>query len=136
VWSGFQGSYFAQAAKMSLGLAELSCQERLDEVPCHCRSDGPAAHAKDVQVIVLNTLSGREVVVDKRGADTPNLVGTDGRANAAAADGHATLHLPSCDSLSGGDHEVRIVIAIVQEMSAEIGHFMTCRAKLRHQLVL
>ena len=53
---------------MSLGLAELSCQERLDEVPGDRRSDGPAAHAEDVQVIVLDTLSGREMVVDQLSA--------------------------------------------------------------------
>jgi hypothetical protein len=84
-------------------------------------------------VIVLDTLSGRKVVVDQRGADTRDLVGADGRADAAAAvvislesmpittaDCHATLHLPCYDRRREGDHEVWIVIAIVQLVSAEI----------------
>jgi hypothetical protein len=41
----FQGSYFAQAPQVSLSLAILGGQERLDEVPGHSRSHGPAAHA-------------------------------------------------------------------------------------------
>jgi hypothetical protein len=48
-----------------LGLAELGGQKRLDEIPGHRRSHGSSAHAKDVHVIVLDALLGREMVVDK-----------------------------------------------------------------------
>ena len=100
--SGFQGSHLAQAAQVSLGLAELGGQERLDEVPGHGRSHGPAAHAEDVHVIVLDALPGREMVVDQRGADARNLVGADRRADAAAADRHAAVHLSRCHALARG----------------------------------
>ncbi len=59
-----QGGYFAQAPQVSLGLAKVGGEERLDEVPGDGWSHGPAAHTKDVHVIVFDTLSGREVVVD------------------------------------------------------------------------
>jgi hypothetical protein len=62
--SCFQGSHFTQALQVSLGLAELGSQARLDEVPGHGWTVGPAAYAHNVHVIVLHTLPGREVVVN------------------------------------------------------------------------
>jgi hypothetical protein len=61
---------------VSLGLAERGGQKCLDEVPGDGWSYGPAAHTQDVQVIVLDPLLGREVVVDERRADALHLVGT------------------------------------------------------------
>ena len=81
---------------MSLGLAELGCQKRLDKVPGHGWSNGPAAHTKDVHVIVLDTLPRGEMVVDQRRADALNFVGAHRRADAAAADRHSTIHLSRC----------------------------------------
>lgn len=60
---------------MPLGLAEFGGQERLDEIPGHRRSHRSSAHAKDVHVIVLDALLGREMVVNQAGADTLDLVG-------------------------------------------------------------
>src|SRR5262245_29568200 len=72
----FYGSHFAQAPQVSLGLAECGGQECLDEVPGDGWSYGPTAHTQDVQMIVLDPLPGREVVVDERRADALHLVGT------------------------------------------------------------
>jgi len=79
---------------MPLGLTELGGQERLDEIPGHRRSHGSSTHAKDVHVIVLDALLGREMVVDQTGADTLDLVGAHRRADAAAADREAAIHFP------------------------------------------
>jgi hypothetical protein len=49
---------------MSVGLTELGGQEGLDEVPSHRRSNCPAAHTEDIHVVVLNSLPGREMIVD------------------------------------------------------------------------
>jgi hypothetical protein len=49
---------------MSRRLTELGCEKRLNEIPGDGWSHGPAAHTKDVHVIVFDPLSGREVVVD------------------------------------------------------------------------
>src|SRR5262245_48418462 len=87
----FQGSYFAQAPQVSFVLAELSGQERLDEVPGHSRSHGPASHTNNIHVIVLDPLLGREVVVNDRGADAWYLVGTDRCTDTATADRHTAL---------------------------------------------
>src|SRR6266403_4001135 len=84
------GKSLCQASQVALGLTELGGQKRLDEIPGHRRSNGSPAHAKDVHVIVLDALPGREVVVDQTGADALDLVGAHRRADAAAADRKAT----------------------------------------------
>src|SRR5215813_10524440 len=98
-FSRLQRSHFAQPAQVSFGLTVLSRQERLYKVPSHSRPHGPAAHAKDVHVIVLDSLLGGEVIVNERGANTPNFVGAHRRANSTATDGHTAVHL-------SGDHRL------------------------------
>ena len=65
------------AAKMTRGVTELGGQKRLDKVPRHGRPHRPAAHAENVHVIILNPLLSREVGVDERGANTPQLICAD-----------------------------------------------------------
>ena len=76
---------------MTLGLAELGRQERLDKVPSQERPDGPGSHADNVHVVVLDALSGGKVVFHQRGTDSAYLVCAYRGANAAAADGHAAI---------------------------------------------
>jgi hypothetical protein len=127
---------FTEAAHMSLGVAEVGGQERLDKVPGHGRSDGPAAHANKIHLIILDTLPRREVIVDQPGADAGYFVGTDGSAHAAPADCHATLDLPRGNGSSERDDEVGIVIVRGETMRPEIDNLMTCRTELRKQFLL
>src|SRR6266550_3352143 len=60
----FQRRHFAQTPQVSVGLAKLGLKERLDEVPSDSWSHRPATHTKNVHMIVLDTLSRREMVVD------------------------------------------------------------------------
>src|SRR5262249_22969353 len=110
------GSHFAQTPQVSLGLAACGGQERLDEVPGDGWPYGPAAHTQDVQVIVLDPLPGREVVVDERRTDTPHLVGAHRRTHAAAADRHPTFHLQGGNGPCERDDIVGIVIVLAQAM--------------------
>src|SRR5262245_837212 len=64
VLSCFQRRHFAEAPQVSLGLAEFGRQKRLDKVPSDCRSHRPAAHTKNVHMIVLDPLLCGEMVVD------------------------------------------------------------------------
>src|SRR5215472_6361245 len=59
----FEGTHLTQTAQVALGLTESCRQKRLDQVPGHRRSNGPAAHANNVHVIVLDPLPSREMVV-------------------------------------------------------------------------
>jgi hypothetical protein len=58
------GGHLGEAAQVTLGLAEPSRQKRLHELPRHRWSLSSAAQAEDVQVIILDPLAGRKVVVD------------------------------------------------------------------------
>src|SRR5499427_9405739 len=130
------GSHFAQAPQVSLGLAECGGQECLDEVPGDGWPYGPAAHTQDVQVIVLDPLPGREVVVDERRADALNLVGTHCRTHTAAADRHSAFHLPGGNGPRERHDVVGIVIVLAQAMRAEIDDLMPRGAQLAEQFFL
>jgi hypothetical protein len=54
----------AQATKMSRGAAVFGGQISLDEIPSDFRADGSSAHAKDVHVIVLDTLLRGKMIVN------------------------------------------------------------------------
>src|SRR5215475_2286361 len=129
-FSRLHSSHFPQPAQVSFGLTVLSRQKRLYKVPSHSRSYRPAAHAKDVHVIVLDSLLGGEMIVDKRGANTPNFVGAHRRANPTATDGHTAIHLSSDHRLRQREHIVGIVIAFAQSMGTKISDFMAGVVKL------
>src|SRR5262249_50362277 len=121
---------------MTLGLTESRRQERFDQVPGDFRPHGPAAHAQDVHVIVLDPLPGREVVVDQRRTDTLDLVGAHGRADTAAADRHAALHRARRHGPRQWDDEVRIVVVGLERVPAEVDDLVAGGAKPAGQLLL
>src|SRR4029450_9156196 len=121
---------------MAFGLAVFGRQKRLDEIPRYGWSHRPAAHAKDIHVIVLDPLLGRKMIVDQRRANTLNLIGTHRRAHAAAADRYAAIHLARPDSRREGNTIVGIVVALSQAMSAKIDDLMPSVTKLGNQLLL
>ena len=69
LFSCFNSRDFAEPPQVSFGLAVLSREERLYQVPRHRRADSPAAHAKDIHMIIFHTLPGRKVVMNQGGAD-------------------------------------------------------------------
>jgi hypothetical protein len=127
-------SHFTEAPQVSLGRAECRREKRLDEVPCDSWADRSAAYTEDVHVIVLDALPGREVVVDQRCADSAHLVCAYGSAHATAADRHSTLHFRCCEGTSQRKNIVRIVIALIEGVCAEIDNLMCCSPKPHDQL--
>jgi hypothetical protein len=132
----FYGSHLAQAPEVALGLTEVGGEKRLDQVPGNGWPHGPAAHAKNVHVIVFDTLFGREVVMDQRCANTVNLIRAHRRANPAATDSDSALHLSGGYGLGQRDDIVGIVIALVRTKSSEIDDLMTRSAKPAEQFLL
>jgi hypothetical protein len=128
--SCFQGAHLAQTTHVPLSIAEFGCQECFNEIPSNRRSHSPAAHTDNVHVIVLDSLLGREVVVDQTGTNTYNLIGTNGRTNAAATDCHATLYVAGGDSLRERNDEIGVVVGGVKAVSAEIHYLMAGCTKL------
>ena len=89
-------------------------QESLDQFQGERRSDHLSAETKNVHVIIVDALMGRENIMDKPGTHTGNFVRGDSRSNAAAAERNAALNLPRGDGLGQGDDEVWVVIPGVQ----------------------
>src|SRR5262249_45633207 len=133
--SFFQAGYLAQTPQVALSLAELGARERLDEVPAHGRPHGSAAQAEDVHVIVLDARPGREVIVDQRGSDARDLVGTDRGADAAAALCPPAVPLSRHHGLGEWEDEIRIVVVRTQGVSTEIDDLMPRRAEPGNQLL-
>jgi len=98
-------------------------------VPGPGEIDHPAAQADDVQVVVLNPLVRRKVVVDQRRAHPGYLVGGDGGAHPAGAQGDAALDLPGGDRPGQGDHEVGIVVFGIEMRRAEVQHLVPLAGK-------
>src|SRR5262245_5580534 len=132
----FQRGHLAQATQVPLGSTELGPEERLNQVPGHRRALGPAAETQNVHVIVLDSLPSGKVVVDQRRADAGNLVGTDGSADPAAADGDPTLHRAVRHRAGEGDDEVGVVVVRVQTASAEVHDVVPEPAKAAEQILL
>ena len=120
---------------MAFALTKLSGKKGLNEIPGHRRSHGPSAHAKDVHVVVLDALPGREMVVNQSGANTLNLVGADRSVNATAADRDATIHFPSNHGLTEWDNEIGIIVVRRQLVSAEIDDLVPGRAEMSDQFL-
>jgi hypothetical protein len=58
------------------------------------------------------------------------------RADAAAANRYATIHLPRGHGLRERDHIIRIIIALAQVMSPKIDDLMSRCAELSKQVLL
>ena len=93
---------------MAFSLAVLSGQVGLDKIPGYFGSYRSSTHAQNVHMIVLDSLPGREVILYQRGADSLHLVGADGRAYPATADGDAPLNFARDNCISKRHNEIGI----------------------------
>jgi hypothetical protein len=132
----FQRSHFAQPAKVPLGLAKLGCQKRIDEISGHFRPYNPATHADDIHMVVFDSLSRREMIVNQARADADNLVCAHGGADTAAANGHAAFDLPGGDRPGEVNDKIGIVVARIQAVSPNVDQFMRRFAKMGNQIFL
>ena len=118
---------------MPIGLAELGAEKRLDGIPGHRGPDRPSAHTEDVEVIVLDALLRREMIVDERRTNARDLVGTHRRAHAATANRHAAFDLSRNDGLRKRHDEVGIVVGRIQRVRAEIHDLVAGVAQMRDE---
>jgi hypothetical protein len=132
----FQRGYFAQATYVPFSPTELVREKRLNQVPGHGWSHGPAAHTDDIHVVVLHSLAGGEVVVNQPGADTRDLVGTHRSANPATADSDAATHFSRGHRAGERDYHIGIIVSRIEVLGAEIDYLMPRCAKLDEQLLL
>src|ERR1700752_190385 len=105
---------------MSLRLTKPSAQKRLHEIPRYCWPHGSATHTENVHVIVLHTLSRREVVMNQSSPDALDFVCAYRRAHAASTNRHTAIYFPSSDRFRERDHVVGIIVAFGKAMRTKI----------------
>ena len=132
--AGVQERHLAKSPKVTRLLAVLGIEEGLDQIPSHGGTNGAAAHAEDIHVIILNALLGGEVIMDEAGADALGFIGADRGPHPTATDGDASLHLTSHDGEGHRSDIVGIIIVMTELMSAKINTLMTGRPELGDQL--
>jgi hypothetical protein len=96
---------------VAFSLAVLCSQISLDKIPGYFGSNCPSTHAQNVHMIVLDSLSGREVIVNQRGPHPFHLIGADRSTYPATADRDAPLHFACDHCLRKRHNEIRIVVA-------------------------
>ena len=111
-------------------------QVGLGQIPSHFRSHSSSDHAQNVHMVVLDTLPGREMVVDERSPDTFHLIGANGCTHPAAADRNATIHFTGSHCVRQRDNEVRIVVAWIEAVCAKVSDHMASGSQFRNQLFL
>src|SRR5262245_42148508 len=107
----FEGRHLPDAPQMPRSLAVFGGEKGLDQVPGDGRAHRPATHAKDIHVIILNTLAGGKVVVNQRSASAGNFVSTDRRADTAAANGNAAFYFARDNGFRQRNDKIGIIVA-------------------------
>jgi hypothetical protein len=114
---------------------ELRSEKRLDQFPGQGRPNCPAADANHVQVVVLDSLMGRKVLVDQRCPNARNLIGANRRADAAVANRHAPVELSVCNRSCERDDEIWIIITLMQGVRTKIDDLMPGCEQLSDQVI-
>jgi len=70
----FEGGNFLQAAYVAFGSAEFACEKCLNEISRCGRTNCPATHTDNIHAVILNSLFGREVIMNQSGTNSGNLV--------------------------------------------------------------
>jgi hypothetical protein len=89
-----------------------------------------------VHVIILDSLSGGEVIADQTGSNARNLVGADCGAHAAAANGYPALHIARRHLPGEWGDKIGIVVPRIQTISPEVDYLVTRRRQARKQIFL
>src|SRR5215470_8574735 len=134
--AGFKLKDFGQPATMSIYAAEPGSKEALRAVPGNRDTDSPASEAEDVQVIILNTLACRKVIVTECGARPSHFIGGHGSTHAAAAHEDSPLHLSAGHSTSEGKREIWVVVVDVIGRIAKIDDLVASFRKQPSELLL
>src|ERR1700730_373055 len=90
--SMFQRGHLAQPSQVSVGLSEFGSEKRLDQIPRQFLAFDASAQTDDVEVVVLDALLRRKMVLNQTSADALDLVCANRRADAATANRHTTIH--------------------------------------------
>src|SRR6185295_5136944 len=121
----FQRGDLAQPSQVSVGLSEFGGEKSLDQIPRQFRAFDAPTQTDDVEVVVLDALLRRKMILNQASADAVDLVRANRSADAAAANRQTTMHRFSGYCLAKRNDEVGIIIIGRQLMSTEVHDLVT-----------
>ena len=120
---------------MTLVVGELGADPGVDDLQSQILADHTGTQSHDVGVVVQAGHLGGPGLVQQSAADTVDLVGGDGSADAGGAQDDALLALAAGDSLgSGGDHVG--IVAAGQGVAAKVDDLVTLSSQVRLHIIL
>src|SRR5271154_1345391 len=134
--SCFQGRYFSETPQMPRSLAKFGGQKCLNQIPRQFRTFDASAQTNDIEIVVLNALLRRKMVLNQTCADSFDFVRANRSTDATAANRDATIHFACRHRPRQWNNEIRIVIVENQLVCAEIINFVTRVAKSGGQILL
>src|SRR4029079_12218447 len=105
-----QRCHLAQPSHVSIGVGEFGGEKSLDQIPCEFRSFDASAQTDDVEVVVLDALLRRKMILNQTSADAFNFVRANRCADTAAANCHATIHRFSSHCMPKWNDKIGIII--------------------------
>lgn len=94
---------------------KLAFHEGPDDFPGRAKAQYPAAHSQHVGIIVLTAHLGREHIIAECATDALDFVGSNGNANAGAAEHNATVGIATYDITANLFGNIRVINRIGTE---------------------
>lgn len=126
---------FLESSCVPFVVGELRRQKCARNLQRWCNADHAGAEAKNIHIVVFNTLVTRVGIMREAGTNTFDLVCRNARPNAAAAYQDSSLNLPRCDSFAKLARKIRIVGRrfIIR---AEVNDFMAIVSQFLSEIAL
>ena len=121
---------------MSRGAAEFRGEKGLDQIPGQFQALDAPAQTDQIEIIILNALSGGEMVLDQTRAYCFDFIGANRSTDTAATYGYAAIHFSRGQCPAERDNEVGIIIIRRQLVSPEITYFVARGFESRNQPLL
>ena len=122
----FELSNFCQSAAVAIRSTESRTEKIADAIPSHGDARRSAAEAKDIHVVVLDTLASREIVMAESGSYARYLVRGHRSSDSTTANQDTPFYLPARDRAGEGNGEVRIIVVRIAEVVPEVHDLMSC----------
>jgi len=87
-------------------------EERINNFKCQLGTDNPAPNAKNVHVIMLDSLMRRVRIMTNSSTNARNFVGGHADSHTTAADDNSAVSTPLNNLLGNRDGKVRVITAL------------------------
>jgi hypothetical protein len=116
--------------------AKFGAQKCLYEIPSNLWPDCSPTHTQDIHVVILDTLLGREMIVNETCANAFQFVGAHGGADTAAANRHAPVYFARSNCLRQRYYEIRVIVVSRKLVRSKINNLVPPGENSRDEFLL